>query len=55
MAASWASAVASKTIFKHPSYGIGVVVMISLAALMILLPLTAAGDPSEPAPPAAMM
>jgi uncharacterized oligopeptide transporter (OPT) family protein len=53
--ASWASEVASTTIFKHPGYGVGALVMILLAALMILLPLTAAGDPSEPAPPAAMM
>jgi hypothetical protein len=30
-------------------------VLVLLAALMTLLPLMAAGDPSEPAPPAAMM
>jgi hypothetical protein len=29
--------------------------MIFLAALMIRLPLTSAGDPNEPAPPTAMM
>ena len=33
----------------------GMVVMVGLAALMIMLPLTSAGDPSEPAPPTAMM
>lgn len=42
-------------IFANPLYAAGVVVLALLAALMILLPLTAAGDPSEPAPPAAMM
>jgi hypothetical protein len=30
-------------------------VLIGLAALMVQLPITAAGDPSEPAPPTAMM
>lgn len=43
-------------IFSEPSYLVGgMVVMFLLAALMIGLPLTAAGDPSEPAPPAAIM
>jgi putative OPT family oligopeptide transporter len=42
-------------IFSNPLYFAGIVVLGLLAALMILLPLTAAGDPSEPAPPAAMM
>jgi hypothetical protein len=41
--------------FKEPSYLAGLVVMLGLAALMIRLPLTSAGDPSEPAPPTAMM
>jgi len=31
------------------------IVLAVLAALMVGLPLTAAGDPSEPAPPTAMM
>ena len=31
------------------------VASLGLAALMIRLPLTSAGDPSEPAPPTAMM
>jgi hypothetical protein len=30
-------------------------VLAILAALMIMSPLTAAGDPNEPAPPVAMM
>jgi putative OPT family oligopeptide transporter len=42
-------------LFKEPSYLAGLVVMLGLAALMIHLPLTSAGDPSEPAPPTAMM
>jgi hypothetical protein len=29
--------------------------LVALAALMILWPLTSAGDPNEPAPPTAMM
>jgi putative OPT family oligopeptide transporter len=41
--------------FKEPSYLAGLVVMLGLAVLMIRLPLTSAGDPSEPAPPTAMM
>jgi putative OPT family oligopeptide transporter len=42
-------------IFANPLYLAGIGVLVLLAGLMILLPLTAAGDPSEPAPPAAMM
>jgi putative OPT family oligopeptide transporter len=43
-------------IFHHPSYAIGgMIALLGLAALMIRLPLSAAGDPSEPAPPTAMM
>ena len=42
-------------IFTHPSYLAGIAVMIGLAALMIWLPLSSAGDPNEPAPPTAMM
>jgi putative OPT family oligopeptide transporter len=44
------------TIFKDPSYLIGgMIVMAGLAALMIRIPISAAGDPNEPAPPTAMM
>ena len=42
-------------VFQAPSYLVGIVVLISLAALMIRLPLSAAGDPKEPAPPTAIM
>jgi putative OPT family oligopeptide transporter len=42
-------------IFAAPSYVVGLVVLVCLATLMIRLPLTSAGDPSEPAPPTAMM
>jgi len=42
-------------IFTDPLYAVGIVVLFLLAGLMILLPLTAAGDPNEPAPPVAMM
>jgi putative OPT family oligopeptide transporter len=46
---------ASFQIFSNPSYLLGVGVIIGLATLMIRLPLSSAGDPSEPAPPTAMM
>jgi putative OPT family oligopeptide transporter len=42
-------------VFAHPSYLAGLAVMGVLAALMIGLPISSAGDPSEPAPPTAMM
>ena len=42
-------------IFANPSYFVGLVVMVGLAALMIRLPLSSAGSPDEPAPPTAMM
>ena len=43
-------------IFQNPSYLYGgMIVLALLAALMIFLPLTAAGDPNEPAPPTAIM
>jgi putative OPT family oligopeptide transporter len=44
-----------RQIFTHPSYLAGIGMMIVLAALMIWLPLSSAGDPNEPAPPTAMM
>jgi putative OPT family oligopeptide transporter len=51
----WARSITSAQIFNHPLYLVGLAVMALLAALMILLPLTSAGDPSEPAPPTAMI
>ncbi len=51
----FAPAWARPQIFSHPAYLAGIGVMIGLAALMIGLPLTSAGDPNEPAPPTAMM
>jgi len=42
-------------IFENPLYLAGIVVMVGLAALMILIPLSSAGDPNEPAPPVGMM
>jgi putative OPT family oligopeptide transporter len=42
-------------VFEHPSYLAGVAVMALLAFLLIRTPLANAGDPNEPAPPAAIM
>jgi putative OPT family oligopeptide transporter len=53
---SWRAPNHPPQIFADPSYLIGgMIVLVGLAALMIRLPLTSAGDPSEPAPPVAMM
>jgi len=43
------------SLFDHPSYLVGVVVMALLALALIRIPLMNAGDPNEPAPPSAMM
>jgi putative OPT family oligopeptide transporter len=43
------------SVFDHPSYITGVFVMLLIAWVMIGVPLANAGDPSEPAPPVAMM
>jgi putative OPT family oligopeptide transporter len=51
----FAPAWARPAIFSHPSYMVGLVVMLGLATLMIRLPISSAGDPAEPAPPTAMM
>jgi putative OPT family oligopeptide transporter len=51
----WARRITAAQVFEHPLYLSGVVVMALLAALMIYVPLTSAGDPNEPAPPTAMM
>jgi putative OPT family oligopeptide transporter len=54
-AAAWAGKIAKAQVFDHPLYAAGLVVMALLAALMIFVPITAAGDPNEPAPPTAIM
>ena len=41
--------------FKDPSYAIGFVVLLGLSYIMVQLPLSKAGRPEDPAPPAAMM
>jgi hypothetical protein len=42
-------------VFKNPSYLAGLLVMGLIAWALIGIPLKNAGDPSEPAPPAAIM
>jgi putative OPT family oligopeptide transporter len=42
-------------LMTNPSYVVGVVLMALMALLMIQVPLANAGDPNEPAPPAAIM
>jgi uncharacterized oligopeptide transporter (OPT) family protein len=54
-AAAIAKRVTSWQLFEHPLYVIGLVVMALLALLMVASPLTAAGDPKEPAPPKSIM
>jgi putative OPT family oligopeptide transporter len=53
---SWGAPNHPPQIFNDPSYLVGgMIVLAGLAALMIFLPVSAAGDPNEPAPPTAMM
>jgi hypothetical protein len=53
---SWGAPNHPPQIFSNPSYLVGgMIVLAGLAFLMITLPVSAAGDPSEPAPPTAMM
>src|SRR6202045_2495376 len=53
---SWGAPNHPPQIFNDPSYLVGgMIVLAGLAALMIFLPVSAAGDPKEPAPPTAMM
>jgi putative OPT family oligopeptide transporter len=42
-------------VFQHPSYLLGLAVLLGLGFLMVQSPLRAAGSPDEPAPPVAMM
>ncbi|MGC2273932.1 MAG: oligopeptide transporter, OPT family, partial [Candidatus Sulfotelmatobacter sp.] len=55
IAARWAARITAAHIFEHPLYAAGIGVMALLAALLIWLPLSSAGDPNEPAPPTAIM
>jgi hypothetical protein len=55
VAAAVAKRITSWQFFGHPAYAVGLIVMASLALLMIALPITAAGDPAEPAPPKSIM
>ncbi len=41
--------------FPDPSYAVGLLVLAALGAVLVKLPLTKAGRPEDPAPPAAMM
>ena len=53
---SWSAPNHPPQIFSDPSYLVGgMIVLVGLAALMIFVPASAAGDPNEPAPPTAMM
>ena len=54
-ASVWSAPKEPPQIFGSPLYLAGTVVLVALAALMVLWPLTGAGDPNEPAPPTAMM
>jgi putative OPT family oligopeptide transporter len=54
-ASELATRITSAQIFEHPMYLAGLGVMAVLATLMILLPLSSAGSPDEPAPPTAIM
>ena len=51
----WSPPKQAPQFFTEPLYLAGTMVLLGLAALMILWPLTSAGDPNEPAPPTAMM
>ena len=42
-------------LFPHPSYFVGLAVLVLLAIVMVRMPLRSAGRPEEPAPPVAMM
>jgi putative OPT family oligopeptide transporter len=54
--AAWLQGAAGQeNYFNHPWYSISVVVVILIAVLLVKVPLDNAGDPNEPAPPAAMM
>jgi putative OPT family oligopeptide transporter len=43
------------TVFEHGSYLVGLIVLVVMATVMVVIPLRNAGNPDEPAPPAAMV
>lgn len=54
-ASVWAPPKEPPQIFANPTYLLAAAVLVMLAALLIFLPLTSAGDPNEPPPPTAIM
>ena len=42
-------------VFEHPSYIAGIVVLLVLSYVLIKVPLSNAGRPEDPAPPAAIV
>jgi len=54
-ASVWAPPKQPPQVFRDPTYLLGTVMLALLAGLLVLVPMTSAGDPSEPAPPTAMM
>jgi putative OPT family oligopeptide transporter len=51
----WAPPKTPPQIFANPAYLLGTAFLALLAVLLIFVPMTSAGDPSEPPPPTAMM
>jgi len=51
----WAPPKTPPQIFANPTYLLGTAFLAVLAVLLIIVPMTSAGDPNEPPPPTAMM
>lgn len=51
----WAPPKTPPQVFANPTYLLGTAFLAVLAVLLIFVPMTSAGDPNEPPPPAAMM
>jgi putative OPT family oligopeptide transporter len=51
----WAPPKTPPQVFANPTYLLGTLILGLLAALLIFVPMTSAGDPNEPPPPTAMM
>ena len=51
----WAPPKTPPQVFSNPTYLMGTLILGLLAALLIFVPMTSAGDPNEPPPPTAMM